>query len=179
MAQDVLALLTQDHQAAEAMLQRFEETDSAARADYFCEVVQTLVGHEVAEELVVYPVVRDASDEGEQVADARLDEQAEAEQTLAELEDLDANSGAFTNKFKKLRENVLAHAQAEEETVFPLLEDTTTAQQREELGARYQKAKVTAPTHPHPHAPDTPPGDKIAGPIAALFDRARDAVQRV
>ena len=178
MTEDVLTLLTQDHKAAEALLQRFGDTASADRAEYFCEVVQTLIGHEVAEELVVYPAILDASNKGEEVTEARLGEQAEAEQTLAELEDLEPNSGAFTNKFKKLRNAVLAHAQAEEATAFPLLEQATTLQQRKELGARYEKAKDTAPTHPHPHAPDTPPGNQIVGPIAALFDQARDAVQR-
>ncbi len=71
---------------------------------------------------------------------------------------------------------MLAHAEAEESTTFPLLERITTTDERQELGARYQKAKDRAPTHPHPHAPDTPPGNKLLGPVAAIFDRARDAV---
>lgn len=180
MPQDVLTLLTQDHQAVEALLQRFDETATADRAEYFCEVVHTLVGHEVAEELVVYPVIREKNPEkGDQVAQDRLAEQAEAEQTLAELEDLDPQSGAFTNKFKKLRDAVLAHAKAEEQTALPLLDQATTVEERQQLGAHYQKARDTAPTHPHPHAPDTPPGNKLLGPIAAVFDRARDAAQHV
>ncbi|MGH9092462.1 MAG: hemerythrin domain-containing protein [Acidimicrobiales bacterium] len=179
MTQDVLTLLTQDHQAAEALLQGFDDTVPADRAEYFCEVAHTLVGHEVAEELVVYPALRAGSEKSEEITEARLGEQAQVEQTLAELEDLDPQSGAFTNKFKKLRDAVVAHAKAEESTAFPLLKQATTAQQRKELGDRYQKAHDTAPTHPHPHAPDTPPGNKIAGPIAALFDRTRDAVHRI
>jgi hypothetical protein len=77
-----------------------------------------------------------------------LAEQAEAEHTLAELEDLDPQSDAFTNKFKKLRGAVLVHAKAEEETAFPLLEGAATVEQRRDLGARYQKAKDSAQTHP-------------------------------
>lgn len=36
-----------------------------------------------------------------------------------------------------------------------------------------------APTHPHPSAPDTPPGNLVAGPVGALFDRIRDAASHV
>jgi hypothetical protein len=38
-------------------------------------------------------------------------------------------------------------------------------------------AKATAPTHPHPKAPNQPPGNILLGPIAAIIDRARDAAR--
>ncbi len=173
---DVLTLLKNDHQAVERLLGRFDDLAPGSRHEYFCEVVHTLVAHEVAEELVVYPTIREEGSSGNEVADARLAEQAEAEQLLAEMESQESASGAFTAKFKKLRDSVLAHAAAEESTAFPLLETATTVDERKELGTRYEKAKDHAPTHPHPHAPDTPPGNKLLGPIAAVFDHARDAV---
>ena len=83
MSADVLTMLKQDHQAAEALLRRFDTVEGSQRDGYFCEVVQTLVGHEVAEELVVYPAIRTAPD-GVAVADARLSEQAKAEELLAD-----------------------------------------------------------------------------------------------
>lgn len=179
MNSDVVILLKNDHDAAKALLGRFDDVPPAARAEYFCEVVQTLVGHEVAEELVVYPVVRQSGTQGKDIADARLAEQAEAEQLLADMESEDTTAAAFASKFVKLREAVLEHADAEESTAFPLFETATTAAERDELGTRYAKAKENAPTHPHPHAPDTPPGNKLLGPIAALFDRFRDAAHHV
>lgn len=177
MAGDILELLEEDHQVAKALLARFEETVPADRDGYFCEVVHTLIAHEVAEELVVYPEVRGDQPDGERIAEERISEQSEAEETLADLEKMDIQSGEFATRFMVLRESVLAHAQAEEATVFPMLERTTGGNERQELGARYLKAKANAPTHPHPHSPDTPPGNMVLGPVAALFDRARDAVQ--
>jgi hemerythrin superfamily protein len=179
MASDVLVLLEQDHQAAEALLKRFDDIPVGGRNEYFCQVVHLLVGHEVAEELVVYPIVRDDAPNGGQVADARLAEQAEAEELLAEMEKLDSSSAAFSDKFQKLRDSVVRHAKAEESTAFELLRTFTTVARLEELGERYEKAKASAPTHPHPHAPDTPPGNKLEGPIAAIFDRVRDALHKV
>lgn len=176
MTEDIVNLLKSDHQAAKALLQKFDNL-SESRDEYFCEVVQTLVAHEVAEELVVYPVIRE-SPAGDAVANSRLAEQAEAEQLLADMESDDSSSAEFTQKFIELRSAVLEHAEAEESTVFPLLEQITDADQRADLAGRYSKAKDRAPTHPHPHAPDTPPGNKLLGPVAAMFDRARDAVHQ-
>lgn len=173
---DILDLLKKDHQAAEAMLGRFDDVPAADRDEYFCEVVHTLVGHEVAEEMVLYPTIREEGSNGRQVADARLAEQAEAEQLLADMESEATNSAGFTAKFQKLRDAVLSHAEGEESTAFPMLANGTTIEERAEMGSRYENAKDRAPTHPHPHAPDTPPANKLLGPVAALFDRARDAV---
>ena len=178
MSDDILTLLRRDHEAAESLLQRFDSLGARDRDEYFCEVVHTLVGHEVAEEIVLYPAVRDDGPEGERVAEARLAEQSQAEKLLANMEHDDTSTAAFVTNFTALRRAVLEHAKAEEATVFPLLESSTTSQDRQELGTRYAKAKDRAPTHPHPHAPDTSPANKILGPVAAMFDRARDAVHK-
>jgi hypothetical protein len=34
-----------------------------------------------------------------------------------------------------------------------------------------------APTHPHPHTPDSTLGATVAGAVSAVVDRARDAVR--
>lgn len=51
--------------------------------------------------------------------------------------------------------------------------------QRADLGRRYSHPGASGPTHPHPSPPDTPPGNLVAGPVAALFDRIRDAASHV
>lgn len=179
MSTDVLSQLQQDHKAAEALLKKFDKIPVSNREEYFCEVVQTLVGHEVAEERVIYPTIRQDAPSGDEVADSRLAEQSEAEKMLAEMEKLDPTSPAFSKSFEKLRDSVIRHAEAEESTAFELLKSSTTAGDREKLGARYEKAKESAPTHPHPHAPDTSPANKVMGPIATMFDRTRDALQKI
>src|SRR5947209_7357066 len=44
----------------------------------------------------------------------------------------------------------------------------------EELAQAMEKAKKVAPTHPHPRAPDTPPGNLVAGAAAGAIDKAQD-----
>ncbi len=174
---DVVDLLLADHEEAKSLLCRFEQIAPGERADYFCEVVTVLVRHEVAEEHVAYPIIRRAAPGGEEEAETRIAEQSKAEGLLAEMEKLDISTSEFATTFTTLRQSVLDHAASEEASTFPILEQSEDAESLRALGGRYVQAKAKAPTHPHPHAPDTPPGNLIMGPMAALFDKARDAVK--
>ena len=42
------------------------------------------------------------------------------------------------------------------------------------LREAFEKARDKAPTHPHPHAPSTPPANVVAGAVAAPVDKVRD-----
>jgi hypothetical protein len=50
------------------------------------------------------------------------------------------------------------------------------------MGDAMRMAKRVAPTHPHPNAPSTPPGNIVAGLAVSVIDKirdvARDAVRR-
>ncbi len=174
---DIIDALTQDHRAAEQLLDRFEAIGPERRGAWFDQLRETLVRHEVAEELVVYPALKGRSAAVDKVVEARIDEQAEAEKLLAKLEKMDPREEGFAPPFVKLRRSVLDHAQREEQEIIPFIEEGKTPEERMEMGKRYEKAKRSAPTHPHPHAPDTPPGNVVLGPVAALADRIRDAMR--
>lgn len=175
--ENVVDLMLADHRKVEQMLGRFDNVAPAGREDYFCEVVQELVQHEMAEELVVYPALRSDAPDGGPVADARISEQSKAEEMLDKMEGMDASSKEFESKFKTMRDAVLKHAGAEEAQAFPMLRKSEDPAKLEEMGRRYDRAKASAPTHPHPHAPDTPPANKMMGPIAAIVDKTRDAMK--
>ena len=172
----LIELLLHDHEQAKLLLESFDSFP-VSRAEKFCEVVHALVGHEVAEEEVLYPAVRKYVDGGDDLAEARLKEQGEAETALSQMENLDPNGEEFLASFMTLRAEVLRHAEAEEQTVFPALASTVSPDEQVRLAQRYERAKKVAPTHPHPHAPDTPPGNLVMGPVAGLFDRIRDGVR--
>ena len=171
---DIIQLLESDHRQVEMLLAEFDSVSLSGRNELFWRLTHELVRHEVAEEIVVYPAVRDLPG-GDELADARIAEQAGAEQKLATMEKLDAESEEFARQMITLRSAVLTHAKAEETTAFVLLADSLPPAQRTELGVRYTRAKDAAPTRPHPHAPDSPPGNVVLGPVAALVDRIRDA----
>jgi hypothetical protein len=46
-----------------------------------------------------------------------------------------------------------------------------------DLGTRMAEMHRMAPTHPHPHTPDSKVGATVAGAVSAVVDRARDAMR--
>lgn len=174
----IVDLIRSDHAEIERLLSRFEDTPADRRGEYLCEVTHELSRHEVAEEQVLYPALRSDARQGGAEADQRIDEQSKAERMLAEMADLGPESEQFRARFIQLREAVLEHAGAEERSSLPLLESSEPAANLKELGRRYEQAMSKAPTHPHPHGPDTPFKNAVFGPVESLFDRARDAMKR-
>jgi hemerythrin superfamily protein len=167
---DIVALLEKDHDLAKTLLEEIDNAAAEAREELFLKLVPTLAAHEVAEEIVVYPAIRDLLPDGEEQAEARLHEQEEAEQKLTQLETMDPASAEFASEMHGLMLAVLEHAEAEEENVFPLLEALS---ERAELGESYEKAKMAGATDARS---EPEPG---SGRVAALFGRARDAARKV
>ncbi len=168
---DLVELLLEDHARIESLLAK-----TAKSPDTFSELVHAIVTHEVAEEEIVYPEFRDHGG-SEAIADARLGEQREAEQVLQKMEHLDTSSADFTRMLHDLSRAVAKHAKSEESEVFASLKSTLPEKDLRDLGSLYKAARSVAPTHPHPKAPDSPPGNVVAGPVLALADRIRDAVR--
>ena len=90
---------------------------------------------------------------------------------------MDVGCHEFDEAFTELKAAVLDHATSEESTILPAIEAQKSVEQRRMMGERYERAKAAAPTHPHPHAPNTPPGNLVLGPVAALTGRIRDAAR--
>ena len=91
---------------------------------------------------------------------------------------LDPSHERFTPKVTVLMESVRHHVEEEEQEMFPEVRKGMGRKALQELGAEMEKAKKTAPTKPHPKAPDEPPGNLVAGPTAAVIDRIAALVGR-
>ena len=172
----IVALLTHDHEVLRHLVTGFGQIDQEDWGKRFHDLTTSLLRHEVAEQRVLYPAVRTDVLPGDAVATALLAQEAEAEELLAALEKLDCVGGSFAAVLDQLQTLVLDHMRAEETILFPLLSNLENDVRQSELADRYTHAMAVAPTHPHPHAPDTPPGNAVMGAIAALFDRVRNAV---
>ena len=117
---DIIELLLDDHRTVAHLFDSFDgDLGIQRREGLFRQLTTTLVQHEVAEEITVYPLLRKLGDAGEAQADARIAEQSEAESLLRSMERLDVMSDAFMRSFDELRAVVLRHAHAEENEVFP------------------------------------------------------------
>ncbi len=172
----IVDLVLRDHEKVKSLFAGVDVQGTDQLEDYFCNLREELVRHEVAEELVVYPAFRKHVSGADAVADACLAEQSSAEDTMSELEHEQPDTEAFRARLRELRAAVLEHAQHEERDIFPALANAVGEAELVQLGERYERALQMAPTHPHPHAPDTPPGNRVLGPVAALVDRMRDVM---
>lgn len=179
MATDIIELLQSDHQEARRLMAEMEDTAPAQRENLFRHIVSELARHEAAEESIVHPTLRDEVPQGEHVAQAVLEEENQAEQLMADMEDMDATSTEFLASFRELRSSVEQHADHEEREEWPLLRQHISEQRRREMGEGFQKLKESAPTHPHPKTPQTPEVRAAVGPIAGVFDRARDKAREI
>jgi hemerythrin superfamily protein len=176
---DVIEILTADHREVEAMFIELETlmqtrsgTEDELRKDLADQITIELVRHAVAEEVAVYPMVKEKVSEEE--AERAKREHAEAEQTMKRLERLDSDDDTFEQEIRKLMSEIREHVAEEEGEMFPRMREVFSPEELTELGKRVEAIKAMAPTRPHPSVPNDPGKRLAVGPVAGLFDRLRD-----
>lgn len=175
--QSVTDLIRAQHVEVERLFTNVEGGQGEGRRQAFECLVRLLAVHETAEEEVIYPVIRRADPNGDEIVDARTAEESQAKSLLSELERMGSDHEDFPSRFDDLRVAVLEHARAEESSVLPLLERTQDPGKLASMATAVRAAEKLAPTHPHPHGPDSALGNLAVGPMAAIVDRTRDAIR--
>ncbi len=175
---DLISIIKQDHREVEEAFLELEKGEGTPehRRDLTDHVIAELVRHSVAEEMYMYPAAREHLQNGDELADHELEEHAEAEKVMKQLDGLDPKEPKFDDLLSTLMEDIRHHIEEEEGDLLPKLQEACSADQLRDLGQKVLDAKAMAPTRPHPMAPDTPPANKILGPGAGLVDRMRDAL---
>lgn len=175
---DVIDVIKAQHQQVARLLTEVAVGTGDALDASFCDLRRLIAVHETAEEEIVYPTLRLTDAEGKRVADARAAEEKEGIKILAQLEGMETGSAEFTTLFATFRSAVVAHADAEESTVLPLLRDTQTPAALRRMARMFELAEKLAPTHPHPHTGTSAASNLITGPALAIMDHVRDALQK-
>jgi hypothetical protein len=183
---DVFQVLRQDHDEVKAMLAELQEgprASTGATAEQLAfrkrsvdAVIIEESKHEAAEQMYFWPAVKQLGPDGQRVAETGLEQEAEADPVLAELDKLQPGDEGFEERLVAFTAAARAHIAFEEAHAWPLLRASISADEAQALGDQITQAKKLAPTRPHPHVPPQPGAVKSAGPVAALADRLRDAV---
>ena len=176
---DAFELITRDHRTVEELFTRFEsmpsqDANAAERKRLVDQIVHELSVHASVEEQVLYPAVRKALEQGEGVAEESLEDHQLVKEALRELEKMSPSDEGYDDRVIALIDEVREHATEEEEVILPQLREKLGDEEMLALGKSMRRAKMVAPTHPHPMAPNTPPGNIVAGAVAAVVDRVRD-----
>lgn len=175
---DAITLLKQDHKTVEKLFKQFEKSTRPSQQRKLAgQVIEELSVHAAIEEMVFYPAIRDRVPTTEDTVLESLEEHHVVKWLLSELEDMKPDHERFKAKMSVLIESVRHHVQEEESELFPQVRKEVKRKELAELGDALEKAKKTAPTEPHPRAPDTPPGNVVAGATAAVLDKATRQVK--
>ena len=177
---DAIKLLKQDHRNVERLFKAYERAGERAnkqKAQLVEQVIRELSIHASIEEQLLYPAARKLSDTLDAQVLEALEEHHLAKATLAELEEMSPKDERFDAKVSVLIENVRHHVEEEEEELFPQLRKRMDPEALAALGEAMERAKKFAPTHPHPMAPDTPPGNVVSDVLAKILDTGRDVVR--
>ena len=172
---DVIELLEHDHREVEEMFAEFDKaTDPKERRTIADKIIIELVRHSEAEEQAVYPAMRKALPDGDQLVEHEIDEHSEAEELMKKLDGMDPEDAQFPVLMGELKSAIAEHIKEEETDAFPRFRELVSTDELDKLGTMVQALKKIVPTHPHPMAPDHPPFNALLGPGAGLLDRVRD-----
>jgi hemerythrin superfamily protein len=172
---DVVDFLTSQHEQIRALFAETLDNSGKEREKAFIELRRLLAVHETAEEEIVHPRAKRKIPDGDKVVGKRLEEEHEAKTVLSKLEELDVDADEFTEQLKKLRDAVLEHAEHEEKEEFSKLHEELDEKELERLSRAVKLAESIAPTRPHAGV-ESRTANLVAGPFAAMTDRARDAI---
>jgi hemerythrin superfamily protein len=176
---DALEMLNHDHRMVEQLFRDYKAAKSDDQRRGVVEVaIRELSKHAALEELMVYPLVKQAVPDGDQEIDHHLDEHMAVKKTLVELDEAGDDQDQMTKLMDTLQQEIDEHVQDEEGELWPKLREAVDQETLDELGQVLDEAKKVAPTRPHPKAPTEPPKLALAAPVAALYDRVRDKFQK-
>lgn len=111
---DITKVLIDDHLRVKRLLTNYEQ--SPWRLDLALNVCNELKMHNIIEEEIFYPTVRDAMDE--RLIDESEDEHAQVEEIMAAIEDMDPGDPALERTMRMLRSALTKHIDREENVVF-------------------------------------------------------------
>ena len=185
---DVFDVLSSDHDAVRQMLAELEAGPAAAdgadddqlrsRKKLADRLVMEESRHEAAEQMYVWPAVRDRVDDGGRLADHALGQERDGERALSQIDGHNAADPEFEQAISEFITAARQHMQFEETEVWPLLRAALTEKEIGLMTDQYQTAKQAAPTRPHPGKLESPEKLRTGGPMVAAMDRARDALTR-
>jgi hemerythrin superfamily protein len=178
---DMIEFLTSQHREVEQLWSQLEvshRNGSTPQEDLFERIVALLSKHDALEAQFLYPELRESGGgQGEQLSEHSLDDHKEVRELLSQVDGADIRDDNVYSTMEKCLQSVMHHVEEEEDEVFPLLRSRCGEDRLMDLGQKMEQMMPMAPTHPHPHTPDSKIGATVAGAVSGVIDHARDAVR--
>lgn len=140
---DAFAELTADHKRMLAAIEAAIEARGGARMPMLIAIKAGLAKHAMAEEDVIYPLLRDRTGAGDAV-DRLYCEHGDMKTELYRIETAleTGDDEGYRRAMQALRDEVATHAQDEETTQFPRLREVLDATKRAAVTAQVDREKA-------------------------------------
>jgi hemerythrin superfamily protein len=141
---DPFDALAQDHRNLLGLFDLIERTDSSARirrATLLFQIKRMLTAHALAEEDIIYPMLRDDA-QRQEMASQLYREHAEMKVHLFELEHQAKDEPGWIAKLRDLRGIIERHARQEEDSEFPRLRAALSGDGKSRLFGEIRREKA-------------------------------------
>ena len=143
---DALRLLKDDHDKMRKLLTELESTTERGvrtREELFSRIKGELTIHEVIEEEIFYPALKEHPKAKDIVLEG-YEEHHVVDTVIAELEGLPVDDESWGAKAKVMQENVEHHMEEEEGEMFQKARQVFDREELDELGTRMEQRKAEA-----------------------------------
>jgi hypothetical protein len=143
---DAIAMLKADHDKVKDLLSDLESTTERGvktREELFATIKGELTVHEVIEEEIFYPALKNHPKAKDLVLEA-YEEHHVVDLLMSELEGLDVNDPTWGAKATVMKENVEHHIEEEEGEMFKQARQVFDRQELEDLGEQMAQRKMSA-----------------------------------
>ena len=143
---DAIAMLKTDHDAVKRLLDQLESTTERGvktRSELFATIKGELTVHEIIEEEIFYPALREHPKAKDIVLEG-YEEHHVVDLLMGELESLDVSDETWGAKALVMKENVEHHIEEEEGEMFDQARAVFDDAELEELGARMAERRASA-----------------------------------
>ena len=143
---NAIKMLKDDHQKMRKLLSELESTTERGvktREELYAKIKGELSVHEVIEEEIFYPALKEHPKAKDIVLEA-YEEHHVVDTVMAELDGLSVDDETWGAKAKVMTENVEHHMEEEEGEMFQKARQVFDKDELEELGARMERRKTEA-----------------------------------
>jgi hemerythrin superfamily protein len=136
---DIVSVIKEQHRLVDRLLEQAAE-EGADTAALIRQVADHLLPHSEAEESFVYPTIRTKSeDAGDEVKDG-IEEHHHIEDMLRTLLEQEPGDPGYDGTLAALTAELRHHVEEEEEDLLPVLQASSSAEELERLGERFEQA---------------------------------------
>ncbi len=172
----VLSLQRRDHLRLGELLAGLADAAPWQQRRVLLNIYRLVFPHAFAEESVLWPAIRRAVPNGEQLTLQVEREHQQINELVTQLEAIEPNQPEHQQILREVVALLQQDVSDEENALLPSLQARLSGQQLRSLGLAWEAVRQMAPTRPHPFVSRRPPGNVLAALPLALIDRCRDAI---